>query len=104
MTAEERIMLKARGRFIEELPNQLEAIQVELCRFSVSATESHNSICSILHQIKGAAGFFGFTDLVSEIKKFELVYKNNIPTDILKESDALEPIITTLRAIIQTGA
>ncbi len=103
MTNEEQIMLKARERFIKELPLQLEAIQLELSRFSINPTEAHRSICSILHQIKGAAGFFGFTAVVSEIKNFELLNNDRTPTDLFKAVNELDPITTILTAIIQTG-
>jgi chemotaxis protein histidine kinase CheA len=102
MTSEDQIILKARERFIEELPLQLEAIQIELSKFKHSPTEAHQSLCSILHQLKGGAGFFGFTELVSEIRNFELLYKDSPPGDLFKEHDGLAPIIVILKALINT--
>jgi chemotaxis protein histidine kinase CheA len=102
MTSEEEIVSKAKQRFIEELPSQLEALRAELSRFATGVVEAHNSICSILHQIKGAAGFFGFEDVVSEIRSFEHLYKDCTSLDVLKERERLIPIFNILKAIIQT--
>lgn len=101
MTSEEQIMLKARERFILDLPLQLEAIQNELSKFYDDPARTHQSICSILHQLKGGAGFFGFTELASEIRNFELLYKDCPPADLVKESDALAIITRLLQSLIQ---
>lgn len=101
MTPEEQIMLKARERFVKDVPLQLEAIQIELSRFNDDPTEAHKALCSILHQLKGGAGFFGFTELVAAIRNFELLYKDSPPGDLLKERDVLAPILTILKSLIE---
>jgi len=100
MTIEDQIVFKARGKFIEELPRHLGAIEDELSRLSLEPEDAFDSICLILHQVKGGAGFFGFENLVSEIRHFELISKGGDTRGVVELKKVLEPIMTLLKATI----
>lgn len=87
---------------MEDLPLQLEAIQIELSRFNDDPLRAYQAIRAILHQLKGGAGFFGHSELFSEIKKFELLNKDTAPADLVQQNAALTPIITIIKGLIQT--
>jgi HPt (histidine-containing phosphotransfer) domain-containing protein len=77
--------------FVDEIPSRLAALE------SHFAAGDMTKLCQTAHQIKGAAGSYGFTAVTPFAANLEFAAKANEPEDRVRE--ALEELLATCRRI-----
>jgi histidine phosphotransfer protein HptB len=77
--------------FVAEIPSRLEALETHFAAGEMA------KLGQTAHQIKGAAGSYGFSEVTPIATKLEFAVKTNEPEDQIRE--ALEELLSTCRRI-----
>jgi len=78
--------------FVEEIPARIAAMQAHF------ENEDWKGLLSLAHQLKGAAGSYGFADITPLSRNLELACRDLGPGAIRSELDCLREACDTMRS------